>query len=194
MYQIQSFSNLTKQPQLKQNSKKNLQNKQKSKSLVKQNLSSNNTHFIKKLRIYPQTPDFLVNYSTFVVNSLTSNVINVFIKTTLNNMFVTYSFNNKVITKSIASMGFKGKAKQTSYAYKTFAETTTNDLIIFTNLKTTLTINLYVKSLNYKLKTFFNIFKSNHIKINKFYDITPLPYNGCRKKKISIKKKKKIYY
>lgn len=183
MYQIQYFKKSNK----KQQTKKNLQ--KKSKILFKQNLVKQYSK--KKLKIYPQPQDLVLNYSTFALNAITSNLINIFIKTTLNNMFVTYSFNNKIFTKSIAAIGFKGKAKQTSYAYKTFAETVINDLINITNSKTTLTINLYVKSLNYKLKTFFTTLKSNQIKVNKLYDITPLPYNGCRKKKISIKKKKK---
>lgn len=117
-------------------------------------------------------------------------LVKIYIKTTLNNMFITYNFNNKIITKSIAALGFKGKTKQTQYAYKTFAENLVNELLSLTD-KNSIVVNLYLKSLNKKLKPFFTIFKSNNIKINKIYDVTPIPYNGCKKSKISIKKKKK---
>ena len=117
-------------------------------------------------------------------------LVKIYIKTTLNNMFITYNFNNKIITKSIAALGFKGKTKQTQYAYKTFAENLVNELLSLTD-KNSIVVNLYLKSLNKKLKPFFTIFKSNNIKINKIYDVTPIPYNGCTKSKISIKKKKK---
>ena len=105
-------------------------------------------------------------------------------------MFITYVINDKIITKSVASLGFKGKAKQTRYAYKTFAETIINDLLTLTN-NNIIVVNLYLNSLNKKLKPFFILFKTSNIKINKIYDLTPIPYNGCRKRKISIKKKKK---
>lgn len=117
-------------------------------------------------------------------------LVKIYIKTTLNNMFITYNFNNKIITKSIAALGFKGKTKQTQYAYKTFAENLVNELLALTD-KNSIVVNLYLKSLNKKLKPFFTIFKSNNIKVNKIYDVTPIPYNGCKKSKISIKKKKK---
>ncbi len=117
-------------------------------------------------------------------------LVKIYIKTTLNNIFITYNFNNKIITKSIAALGFKGKTKQTQYAYKTFAENLVNELLSLTD-KNSIVVNLYLKSLNKKLKPFFTIFKSNNIKINKIYDVTPIPYNGCKKSKISIKKKKK---
>ena len=117
-------------------------------------------------------------------------LVKIYIKTTLNNMFITYNFNNKIITKSIAALGFKGKTKQTQYAYKTFAENLVNELLSLTD-KNSIVVNLYLKSLNKKLKPFFTIFKSNNIKINKIYDVTPIPYNGCKKSKISSKNKKK---
>ena len=117
-------------------------------------------------------------------------LVKIYIKTTLNNMFITYNFNNNIITKSIAALCFKGKTKQTQYTYKTFAENLINELLSLTD-KNSIVVNLYLKSLNKKLKPFFTIFKSNNIKINKIYDVTPIPYNGCKKSKISIKKKKK---
>ena len=110
-------------------------------------------------------------------------LVKIYIKTTLNNMFITYNFNNKIITKSIAALGFKGKTKQTQYAYKTFAENLINELLTLTD-KNSIVVNLYLKSLNKKLKPFFTIFKSNNIKINKIYDVTKIPYNEYKKYKI----------
>ena len=110
-------------------------------------------------------------------------LVKIYIKTTLNNMFITYNFNNKIITKSIAALGFKGKTKQTQYAYKTFAENLINELLTLTD-KNSIVVNLYLKSLNKKLKPFFTIFKSNNIKINKINEKTTKQYNGYKKYKI----------
>ena len=123
------------------------------------------------------------------LNSTQNKLIKVYIKVTLNNIFVTYLFNNKIYTKSIASLGFKGKSKQTIYAYKTFAETILKDLLNISANQPVI-INLYIKSLSKKLKPLYHILKTNNIKINKIYDTTSQSFNGCRKRKIAIKKKR----
>ena len=149
------------------------------------------TNQLKYLKLYNQSYAIISQrqeFNTFLENN--NQIIKIYIKTTLNNMFITYMINNKIVTKSVAALGFKGKAKQTRYAYKTFAETIINDLLLLNN--DSIIVNLYLSSLNKKLKPFFTLFKTNNIKINKIYDLTPLPYNGCRKRKISIKKKKSI--
>lgn len=153
-----------------------------------QNNQLNNKNKLKYLKIYEQQL-FAIEYF-LNKNSITKKTIKIYIKTTLNNMFVTYTFNNKIYTKSIASLGFKGKAKQTRYAFKTFSEFLIKNLLEISN-NNILILDLYLNPLNKKLKSFFTLFKINNIKINKIYDITPIPYNGCRKRKISIKKKKK---
>lgn len=149
---------------------------------------------LKYLKLYNQSINIIEQKQQFLDIYTNNNIIKIYIKTTLNNMFITYIIDNKIITKSVAALGFKGKAKQTRYAYKTFAETIINDLLNLNsndNNKNIIIVNLYLNSLNKKLKPFFTLFKTNNIKINKIYDLTPLPYNGCRKRKISIKKKKK---
>lgn len=146
---------------------------------------------LKYLKIQQTNSFYLQNYKIFAQQVMNTNITNLYIQTTLNNMFITIVMQNKLITKSIASIGFKGKSKQTSYAYKTFAELLVTELNQLTSKNTPIIINIFAKSINHKLKTFLKIFTSNNIKINKIYDITPIPYNGCRKKKISIKKKKK---
>ena len=154
------------------------------------NITYNNKQVINNhnLKLYKNSTEKIQQTIISKINN--ELLVKIYIKTTLNNMFITYNFNNKIITKSIAALGFKGKTKQTQYAYKTFAENLINELLALTD-KNSIVVNLYLKSLNKKLKLFFTIFKSNNIKINKIYDVTPIPYNGCKKSKISIKKKKK---
>lgn len=159
-------------------------------STQKQNTIIKSTQ-LKYLKLYNQSVNIIEQKYQFSNFTNNNNIIKIYIKTTLNNMFITYIINNKIITKSVASLGFKGKAKQTRYAYKTFAETIINDLLILNNNNNIIIVNLYLNSLNKKLKPFFTLFKTNNIKINKIYDLTPISYNGCRKRKISIKKKKK---
>ena len=148
---------------------------------------------LKFLKIYQSNTFYLQNYKIFFQQlSLNTNIINIYIQTTLNNMFITISTKNTILTKSLAAIGFKGKSKQTSYAYKTFAEFLVTELQNFAEqTKSQIIVNIFAKSINHKLKVFLKILNTNNIKINKIYDITPIPYNGCRKKKISIKKKKK---
>lgn len=146
---------------------------------------------LKFLKIQQINSFYIQNYTIFVQQLLKNDFINIYIQTTLNNMFITISIQNKLITKSLAAIGFKGKSKQTSYAYKTFAELLITELNNLSKIHANLIINIYAKSINHKLKTFLKILTANNIKINKIYDTTPIPYNGCRKKKISIKKKKK---
>lgn len=156
--------------------------------MYKVNYKNNNNTNINNFKLYEISNNTILNDLVIQNNKV---IINIYIKTTLNNMFITYKIeNNKIITKSIASLGFKGKSKQTQYAYKTFAEILVNDLLNL-NKNNNIILNLYLTSLNKKLKSFFTLFKANNIKINKIYDLTPIPYNGCRKCKISIKKKKK---
>lgn len=146
----------------------------------------------KILKIYPTQALSYKNYLTTFETISENNLIKCYIKITLNNIFVTYNFNNKIKTISLAALGFKGKSKQTTYAFKTFAETLANEFChLAMDNNSPIILNIYACSLNYKLKTFLKIFKLNNLKINKIYDVTPIPYNGCRKKKISIKKKKK---
>lgn len=160
---------------------------------ISQKQNNLKTSQLKYLKLYNQSDVIISQKQEFNIflNNSNNQIIKIYIKTTLNNMFITYIINNKIITKSIAGLGFKGKAKQTRYAYKTFAETIINDLLAFNTSNNSIIVNLYLSSLNKKLKPFFTLFKTNNIKINKIYDLTPLPYNGCRKRKISIKKKKK---
>lgn len=147
------------------------------------------TDFIKYLKIKKNSIQHL-NKVTQHYTEISHKYIQIYIKVTLNNIFITYFINNKIYTKSIASLGFKGKSKQTIYAYKTFAESILTDLQTL-NPNQSIIVNLYIKSLSKKLKPLYHIFKTNNIKINKIYDTTSQSFNGCRKRKIAIKKKRK---
>lgn len=180
---------LTKYNKFQINSAISKKTKQAIKTYDKQKTKKN----LKFLKIYQSNTFYLQNYKIFFQQlSLNTNIINIYIQTTLNNMFITISTKNTILTKSLAAIGFKGKSKQTSYAYKTFAEFLVTELQNFAEqTKSQIIVNIFAKSINHKLKVFLKILNTNNIKINKIYDITPIPYNGCRKKKISIKKKKK---
>ena len=162
--------------------KKNL--KYKYKEYNKKIITTKKTDFIKYLKIQKNSIQYL-NKITKHYNEINNKYIQIYIKVTLNNIFVTYFINNKIYTKSIASLGFKGKSKQTIYAYKTFAESILKDL---QNLSPnqSIIVNLYIKSLSKKLKPLYHIFKVNNIKINKIYDTTSQSFNGCRKRKIEM--------
>lgn len=137
---------------------------------------------------------FPLNSTTTILNTQQQNsntLIKLYIKTTLNNMFITLITPIKTSTTTLSAFGFKGKSKQTIYAYKMFAEDNIHNLQLILASNPNALITIYANPLNSKLKTFLKLYKSHSISIYKIYDITPIPYNGCKKKKIAIKKKKK---
>lgn len=143
-------------------------------------------HKNKNCKLY----QFLTNNSIFDTKQQ-SNFIKLYIKTTLNNMFITIVTPTQILTKTLSAFGFKGKSKQTTYAYKRFAEDNIQTIQSILEIYPNFVINIYANSLNSKLKIFLKLYKLHTIPIFKIYDVTPIPYNGCKKKKIAIKKKKK---
>ena len=145
MYQIKNkyiTSNLTvsKSIEIANNKKiKNLKYKYKEYN-KKKNFKNKTNSTIKYIKIKQYSCKYFKQLYTNL-NSTQNKLIKVYIKVTLNNIFITYLFNNKIYTKSIASLGFKGKSKQTSYAYKTFAEFLVTELQNFAE-QTFLQINL----------------------------------------------------
>lgn len=120
------------------------------------------------------------------------NVFKVYVKTTLHNIFITYTKDNKKYnTKTLSSLGFKGKSKQAFYAYKAFVITTAFALNKLNKSDQPVQVNLYIKFFNFKTKSLIKLYKEHNIRINEIFDVTPIPFNGCRGKKIAIKKKKK---
>lgn len=150
------------------------------------------------LKLYPlnfQKKDELNTYKFIKYKesiNTKNNTIKIYIKKTKNNLFVTIFTNKNIHTKTITTLGFKGRSKQSQFAYKMFGETIIEYL---QNLKQTdknLTkLNIYFR--NHYSRRLKPIIKNINkvIKINNIFNITPIPFNGCRKRKISIKKKRK---
>lgn len=139
----------------------------------------------KNLNIYN-----FIKYKNFYNNS--NSTINLYIKKTKNNLFITIYTKKYINTKTITTLGFKGRSKQSQYAYKLFAENITNSLSNLqknnTNLK-----NLdifFCNQYNRRIKSIIQYINTN-IKISNIYNKTSIPFNGCRKRKISIRKKRK---
>lgn len=156
--------------------------------LLKQTNSNIVQKRVQNLKITEFDPNFNLQQ---LYQKQTIQNIKLYIKTTLNNIFVTIVTPTQILTQTLAALGFKGKAHQTIYAYKMLAEKNVLDLTKISKTTNILHLNIYVNTLNSKLKPFLKIYNTNNIQIQHIYDITPIPYNGCRKKKIAIKKKKK---
>lgn len=158
--------------------------------LLKQTNSNIVQKRVQNLKITEFDPNFNLQQLQLYQKQTIQN-IKLYIKTTLNNIFVTIVTPTQILTQTLAALGFKGKAHQTIYAYKMLAEKNVLDLTKISKTTNILHLNIYVNTLNSKLKPFLKIYNTNNIQIQHIYDITPIPYNGCRKKKIAIKKKKK---
>lgn len=150
------------------------------------------------LKLYPlnfQKKDELNTYKFIKYKesiNTKNNTIKLYIKKTKNNLFVTIFTNKSIYTKTITTLGFKGRSKQSQFAYKMFGEAITEYLQNLKNSDKNLTkLNIYFRNhYSRRLKPLIkNINKT--IKITNIFNITPIPFNGCRKRKISIKKKRK---
>ncbi|KAK8802169.1 hypothetical protein WA158_002657 [Blastocystis sp. Blastoise] len=122
-------------------------------------------------------------YSTF--NNIThkqiksNKNINIYIKCDTNNTFVTYK-TNKTRIMSIGALGFSGFKKKSFYAAISLGKFIGDELKKqgFTN------VNIKIKGIPVKLTGIFKGLIETGIKINNIYDITPKPFNGCKKRKI----------
>lgn len=150
------------------------------------------------LKLYPlnfQKKDELNTYKFIKYKesiNTKNNTIKLYIKKTKNNLFITIFTNKHIYTKTITTLGFKGKSKQSQFAYKMFVEVIIEYLQnLKQNNKNLTKLNVYFRNhYSRRLKPLIkNINKT--IKINNIFNITPIPFNGCRKRKISIKKKRK---
>lgn len=104
-------------------------------------------------------------------------IFNLYIKTTLNNTFVTLT-NIKGKIKSNCSGGkFKNIKKSTAYAAENAISKVLKDCLNFGVKK----IQLFINGIGKSKKTTIKIIKSFGIKILIIENITPVPYNGCRK-------------
>lgn len=106
-------------------------------------------------------------------------------------IYLNSSFNNTISTLtdlkgntlgwvSAGVLGFKGPKKSTSLASQIISEKISN-LAINKNIKI---VDIYIKGLSIGKEIILRIINNCGIFIRSITDITPLPHNGCRKKKI----------
>jgi small subunit ribosomal protein S11 len=106
-------------------------------------------------------------------------------------IFISSSYNNTLITltnqrgqvlawKSAGSVGFKGAKKATSFAASKVAETVANACKKMGIEK----IEIFVKGIGSGRESAVRTFVAQGLNISSIKDITPIPHNGCRPKKV----------
>ena len=173
------------------NNKNNIQILKKSKK--QKYLKENQKLYLNIHQIYNIS---LCNQIKQEIKNKNNNYFKIYITKTNNNIFITYIFQNKLYYKSITAFGFKGKSKNSKYNCKIFFEYFIKNFYnIYKQTKLPLKTNIYLKNsiLNNNIQNFLKKLNKlqNILRIQNIYDITNNPYNGCRKRKIAIKKHKK---
>lgn len=106
------------------------------------------------------------------------------------NAYINASYNNTIVTLtepngdviawgSAGASGFKGARKATPYAAQVAAEKAAEKAKVF-GLES---VDVYVKGVGSGREQAIRGLASNDINIISITDITPMPHNGCRKKK-----------
>jgi len=106
-------------------------------------------------------------------------------------IFVSSSYNNTIITltnlrgrvlawKSAGAVGFKGTKKSTSFAASRVAETIANVCKKLGIEK----ISVYIKGIGAGRESSVRTLVSQGLNVIAIKDITPIPHNGCRPKKV----------
>ncbi|MDD4351891.1 MAG: 30S ribosomal protein S11 [Candidatus Gracilibacteria bacterium] len=105
----------------------------------------------------------------------------VYVKSTYNNTIVTFTDNSgEILTwSSSGSAGFKGPRKSTPYAASVAATQAVEKAKIFGVEK----VHAYVKGVGSGREQALRSIQANGISILSIQDITPIPHNGCRRKK-----------
>ena len=107
-------------------------------------------------------------------------------------VFVSSSYNNTIVTltnargqvlawKSAGSVGFKGTKKSTSFAASRVAETIAN---ICKKIGVVDRIEVLVKGIGAGRESAVRSLITQGLNVVSIKDITPLPHNGCRPKKV----------
>ncbi|BBM88693.1 30S ribosomal protein S11 [Spirochaetota bacterium] len=106
----------------------------------------------------------------------------VHIKNTFNNTIVTVSDmnGNKLVSSSAGALNFKGSRKSTPYASQVVASSAVDEAIKL-GLKE---VEIEVKGPGYGRDSAIRAVAKKDLKINVIRDVTGLPHNGCRPKKI----------
>lgn len=112
------------------------------------------------------------------------NIVNgrVYVQATFNNTIVTVtdSSGNVVSWASAGNMGFKGIKKSTPYAAQTVTETAVNKAKDFGLQRA----EVYVKGPGTGRESAIRAVISLGVEVIAIHDITPIPHNGCRPKKV----------
>jgi|APLak6261660806_1056025.scaffolds.fasta_scaffold61432_2 small subunit ribosomal protein S11 len=105
-------------------------------------------------------------------------ICKLYIKTTLNNTFITLTDlkGNVFLFYSTGKLGFKGAKRSTSYA----AESVLSYIIKNCMSLGIKGLFLYINGINNIINTSINKFKSYKIRIFRINNYTPINFNGCR--------------
>jgi small subunit ribosomal protein S11 len=107
-------------------------------------------------------------------------------------VFISSSYNNTILTltnskgqvlawKSAGSVGFKGTKKSTSFAASRVAEAIAN---ICKKIGVVDRIEVFVKGIGAGRESAVRALITQGLNISSIKDITPIPHNGCRQKKV----------
>ena len=107
------------------------------------------------------------------------------------NLYISSTYNNTIITltdssgkvlawKSAGSIGFKGTKKATPFAASKVAEA----LCLIAEKIGILKVNVFVKGIGSGRDSAIRSLSSHGIDIKSIKDVTPVPHNGCRPKKV----------
>lgn len=108
----------------------------------------------------------------------------------LGNAFIQASYNNTIVTltepngnviawSSAGASGFKGARKSTPYAAQVSAENAAEKAKVFGLQR----VHVYIKGVGSGREQAVRGLSSSGIDIISLNDVTPMPHNGCRKKK-----------
>jgi len=113
---------------------------------------------------------------------LAEQVGRVYIKSTFNNTIVTITDNkgNTICWSSAGSCGFKGTKKGTPFAAQVAAQTAAKRAAEL-GLKY---VSVYVKCPGPGREVAIRALQNAGLTITAIYDITPIPHNGCRPRKL----------
>lgn len=106
----------------------------------------------------------------------------IFVQATYNNTMITIADGNGNVLawSSAGSLGFKGPKKATPYAASKVVETLM-EKIRKTNLKD---VDIFVKGIGSGREAAVRAFAAQGMNIFSIKDVTPIPHNGCRPRKV----------
>lgn len=107
-------------------------------------------------------------------------------------IYISSSYNNTILTltnsrgqvlawKSAGSVGFKGTKKSTSFAASRVAETIAN---VCKKIGIIDKIEVFVKGIGAGRESAVRTLITQGLNVSSIKDITPIPHNGCRPKKV----------